>query len=304
MRVFVTGGTGLVGGRLVSKLLERGDKPVVLTRRPDAAKTLLPGECAVVAGDPVEAGPWQDHVKDCDAVVHLAGEGVFNRRWSAAFKETLRSSRINSTANVAAALAARPQGKILVNASAIGYYGPHGDEEITERNPAGADFLAQLCIDWEKATQPAGDKGVRTAIVRVGVVLDRAGGALKKMLTPFKMFVGGPIGSGKQYVSWIHHEDMVGLILFALDTAAASGPLNATAPNPLTNKDFSKALGRALHRPSFMPTPSFMLRVMLGEVAGVITTGQRVIPKKALDLGYKFRFPEIDAALADLFRAV
>ena len=156
----------------------------------------------------------------------------------------------------------------MINASAIGYYGPTGDEELTESSPAGSDFLAQLCVDWERATAPAAAQGIRTVNVRVGVVLDPGGGALQKMITPFKMFVGGPIGSGKQYVSWIHHEDLVGLILLALDNPEASGPLNATAPGAVTNKEFSKALGRALHRPSFMPTPGFMLRVALGQVAG------------------------------------
>ncbi|HWY88121.1 MAG TPA: TIGR01777 family oxidoreductase, partial [Gemmataceae bacterium] len=225
---------------------------------------------------------------------------IFNRRWSAAFKELLYASRVRSTANIVAALAKTPTGKCLVNASAVGYYGPTGAEELTETSPAGTDFLARLCVDWEKATAPAAAQGIRTVVLRTGVVLDPHGGALQKMMTPFKMFVGGPIGSGKQFVSWIHHQDMVGLILCALDNDLAAGPLNAAAPGAVTNKVFSTALGRALHRPSLMPTPGFMLRVALGPVAGVITTGQRVVPKKALDLGYKFKFAEIDAALQDI----
>jgi uncharacterized protein (TIGR01777 family) len=304
MRVFVTGGTGLVGNLLVKKLRERGDHVVLLTRRPDAVK-LQNGDgvtITVMGGDPVQPGPWMDAVKDCDAVVHLAGEGIFNRRWSQAFKDLIYSSRTKGTDNIVAALGKTPNapGKVLVSASAIGYYGPRGDEELTEESPAGNDFLARVCTDWEKAAQPATVHGVRLFLLRTGVVLDKAGGALAKMLTPFKMYVGGPIGSGKQWMSWIHNEDEVGLILFAIDHPEITGPLNAVAPLPVTNKDFSKALGKVLGRPSFMPTPAFALRVMLGESAQIITTGQKVLPKKALAAGYVFKFPEVEAALRDL----
>jgi uncharacterized protein (TIGR01777 family) len=304
MRVFVTGGTGLIGTRLIKRLRERNDEVVLLSRRPVVAREMFAG-CTVVEGDPVQAGTWMDAIRDCDAVIHLAGENVFARRWSADFKTLLHDSRVKSTENVVQALAKNPTRaaggfKVLVNASAVGYYGPHGDEEVTEDSPPGDDVLAHICMDWEKAARQVEASGVRLAIIRIGVVLDPAGGALKKMLTPFKMFAGGPIGSGRQYLSWIHHADLIGLLLLALDNAEARGPLNGTAPNPVTNRQFSKALGRALHRPSFMRTPRFMLRLMLGEVAGLITTGQRVLPKKPLALGYTFRFPEIDAALKDV----
>jgi uncharacterized protein (TIGR01777 family) len=213
-------------------------------------------------------------------------------------------SRIKSTTNAVQALS-RPTGKgggrVLVNASAIGYYGIHGDEELDEKSPPGDDFMARLCVDWEKAALAAQQQGVRVAVVRVGVVLDREGGALKQMLTPFKMFMGGPVGTGKQYVSWIHHADLVGIFLLALDNAAASGPLNGTAPSPVTNKEFSQALGKSLHRPSFLPTPRFGVRLLLGEVAMLVTTGQRVLPRRALELGYKFQFTDVEAALRDLF---
>ena len=184
------------------------------------------GGCTVVAGDPMTSGAWMDAVKDCGAVVNLVGEGIFKRRWSAAFKQLLRDSRIQSTQNIVAAIAKNPTVKTLVNASAIGYYGSTGAEELTEASSAGTDFLAQACVDWEKAAAAA--HSVRTVILRVGVVLDPGGGALQKMITPFKMFVGGPIGSGKQYISWVHHQDMVGLILFALDNTQLDGPVNAT----------------------------------------------------------------------------
>jgi uncharacterized protein (TIGR01777 family) len=305
MRIFIAGGTGLVGTRLVTQLLARKDEVVVLTRRPEVAKEKWGDTCTIVSGDPMQAGPWMDTIAACDAVVNLVGENIFARRWRAWFIDLLRDSRVKSTENIVAALTKNPhtksgQPKVLVNASAIGFYGPHGDEELDESNAHGDDLLARVCIDWEKAAQAVTAAGVRLVILRVGVVLDKAGGALAKMLTPFKMFVGGPIGAGRQYVSWIHHEDMAGLILLGLDNGQASGPLNGTAPRPETNRAFSKALGRALHRPSFMRTPKFMLRLMLGKVASVITSGQRVLPRKALELGYTFKFADIDSALRDV----
>jgi uncharacterized protein (TIGR01777 family) len=305
MRVFVTGATGLVGARLVQRLRERNDEVVILTRRGAVARERFGDSCTIVEGDPMQAGPWMDRLADCDAVVHLAGENIFARRWRAAFKALLHDSRVQSTKNIVTALLKNPTGpsgvpRVLVNASAIGYYGCHADEELTENSPAGDDTLARICIDWENAARESEAGGVRLASVRVGVVLDREGGALRKMLTPFKWFVGGPVGSGRQYVSWIHHADMTGLLLFALDQNAARGPINATAPGPVTNRQFSRALGRAIHRPSFMRTPGIMLRLMLGEVANVITKGQRVLPAKALALGYRFQFQDIDPALRDL----
>lgn len=307
MRVFLTGGTGLVGSLLTKKLRERGDHVVVLSRRPEAAQYFAGANCTVVIGDPATPGPWMDALADCDAVVHLAGEGVFNRRWSQAFKDRIYSSRIKSTDNVVAALGKSPaanasgsSGRVLINASAMGIYGPHGDEELTEDSLPGNDFLSKVCVDWEKAAQAATVHGVRVVFLRTGIVLDKSGGALKKMLTPFKMFAGGPVGSGKQWMSWIHNEDEVSLILFALDHAEIAGPLNATAPKPVTNKDFATALGKVLGRPSFMPTPGFMLRVMLGQAAEIITTGQKVLPKKALAAGYAFKFTDVEAALRDL----
>jgi uncharacterized protein (TIGR01777 family) len=299
MRIFLTGGTGLVGTLLVKRLRERGDHVIVLSRRPEAAQQLTGDNVSVVVGDPAKSGPWMDAVADCQAVVHLAGEGLFNRRWNQAFKDLIVSSRIDSTKNIATAMA-RTKNAVLVSGSAIGIYGPRGDEELTEASPHGSDFLAKLCLDWENAATAAARHGVRVVLLRTGIVLDLAGGALKQMLPPFKMFVGGPIGSGKQYMSWIHNEDEVGLILFAIDQASVTGPLNATAPNPVTNKQFAQALGKVLGRPSFMPTPAFALRVMLGESAQIVTNGQRVMPAKALAAGYQFKFTEIETALRDL----
>lgn len=303
MRVFITGGTGLVGTRLEKRLLERGDEVFILTRRPNAVAKEK--NVTAVVGDPMTAGSWADAIQNVDAVVNLVGEGIFNKRWSPEFKETLIKSRVDSTRNVAAALARNPKKadgspKVLVSASAIGYYGPHGGEMLTENSPPGTDMMAKLCVDWEAATAEAKNAGVRVALLRVGVVLDKNGGALAKMLPPFKMFVGGPVGDGKQYMSWIHHDDLVGEILYALDHSHVAGPLNGTAPNPVTNREFSTALGNVLGRPSFMPTPAFMLKLALGEVADVVTKGQRVIPKAPMDAGYTFRFTDVESALKDV----
>jgi uncharacterized protein (TIGR01777 family) len=305
MRIFLTGGTGLVGRRIVRRLHERGDQPVILTRRAAHCRELFGNHAEAIEGDPMQPGGWMDVLGDCDAVIHLAGENVFARRWNADFKKLLYDSRILSTQHVVEALRRRParadgQPKTLVNASAIGYYGPCGDEELTEDSAAGSDFLAGLCIDWEQATRAAESVGVRVAMVRVGVVLDKEGGALAKMLTPFKLGAGGPIGSGRQWLSWIHHADLIGLFLHALDHTEARGPLNGTAPNPVTNREFSKTLGRVLHRPSFVWTPSLALRVVLGEAATLIATGQRVLPKHPLEQGFSFQYPTLDAALAQI----
>jgi uncharacterized protein len=305
MRVFVTGGTGLVGTRLIRWLRQRQEEVIVLTRRPEVARQKLESACVLVEGDPMQRGEWQRAVEPCDAVVHLAGENIFGRRWDAAFKELLRESRVKSTQHVVEALARTPKNasgtpKTLVSASAIGYYGPHGDEELTEDSPPGNDVLARVCNDWEKAAQCVQAADVRLAILRIGIVFAKEGGALAQMLTPFKLFAGGPVGSGKQYMSWIHIDDLAGLFLLALDHPQAAGPINATAPNPVANREFARALGRVLHRPSFLRTPRFMLRAMVGEAADVITTGQRVLPRRARELGYTFKFPEIDGALRDL----
>ena len=305
MRVFVTGGTGLVGRRLIKRLFDRGDQAVILTRRAGHARTLFGNSAQIAEGDPMRSGAWMDAVGDCDSVIHLVGENVFGRRWNADFKKLLHDSRILSTQFVVEALRRKPQRadgrqKVLVNASAIGFYGPHGDEELAEDSPPGTDFLANLCVEWEKAARAAESAGVRVAMIRVGVVLDKEGGALAKLLTPFKLGAGGPVGSGQQWMSWIHHADLTGLFLLALDRGDATGPINGTAPNPLTNREFGKILGRVLHRPSFMWTPGLALRILVGEAASVIVTGQRVLPKRALELGYSFQYPTLEAALTQI----
>jgi uncharacterized protein (TIGR01777 family) len=301
MRVFVAGGTGQIGSRLVPELIQRGDQVVALSRSTARAREKLGPAVEVVEGDPIQPGPWMDRLSGCQGVVNLVGEGVFNRRWTKDFKALLRDSRIKSTANIVEAIrkaASRPE--VLVNGSAIGYYGFHGDELLTEESPPGDDFLARLCVEWEQAARVVQDHGVRLVLLRTGVVLDPRGGALPQMLRPFKMFVGGKVGSGQQWVSWIHHADEVGLIVLALANPNARGPLNATAPEPVMFTQMAKALGKALRRPSFLPTPGFMLRAALGEVANLVTQGQRVLPRRGQELGYTFRFRDIAAALNDV----
>lgn len=305
MRVFVTGGTGLVGSRLVPRLRERGDTPVVLSRKAGPAREKLGAGIDVVEGDPMVAGPWMSKIDECDGVIHLAGENVFGGRWTPAFKQLLMDSRTKSTRNIAEALKRKPlrgdgKPKVFVCASAIGYYGPHGDEEVTEESPAADDFLAKVCVEWEREARAVESAGVRAAQIRVGIVLDKKGGALAKLLTPFRLGAGGPVASGKQYMSWIHQDDLVSLFLFALDTPGATGALNGTAPNPVTNKVFGNALGKALSRPSFMPTPGFALKLLLGEAADLVIQGQRVLPKKSLALGFTFAYPTIDVALKQI----
>lgn len=305
MRIFITGGTGLVGQRLVRQLQKRGDRAVILTRRYGHARQVFGPDVQLVEDDPMKSGDWIDAIGDCDALVHLAGENVFGRRWNDDYKKQLYDSRILSTQNVVEALRRKPvradgQPKVLVNASAIGFYGPHGSEELTEDSAPGSDFLAKLCIDWEQAARAAESAGVRVARVRVGIVLDKEGGALAKLLTPFKLGVGGPVANGRQWMSWIHHADLVGLFLLALDNADARGALNGVSPQPVTNREFGKTLGRVLHRPSFVRTPGLALRVLLGEAAGLIVTGQRILPKTALLLGYSFQYATLEAALTQI----
>jgi uncharacterized protein (TIGR01777 family) len=290
VRVTVTGATGLIGRRLVAGLTARGDEVTVLSRRDlDDPHS--------VRWDP-ESGPAPAGAQSGrDAVVHLAGEPVA-QRWSEDAKRRIRSSREAGTRNLVEGLrAADPRPRVLVSSSAVGYYGARGDEEVTEADPAGEDFLAQVTAVWESEAARAEELGLRVVRVRTGIVLDRDGGALAKMLTPFKLGAGGPVAGGKQWMPWIHADDVAGIYLAALDGDAWSGPVNATAPEPVRNRDFSKVLGRALHRPAVAPIPAVALRLLYGDMAEIVTTGQRAVPARALELGYEFRHTDLDAAL-------
>ncbi len=298
MRVFVTGATGLIGRALCRTLLEQGHAVTALTRQ--AVPRGLPTGVRLVQGDPAVPGPWQEVLAGCDACVNLAGEPVAGGRWTEARKRAIRDSRVLSTRNVAAVAAERGP-RVLLNGSAVGFYGARGDEPLHESAPPGSDFLARTCLEWEGAAAPAARRA-RVVLCRTGIVLAREGGALPRMVLPFKLFAGGPIGGGAFWQSWIHLADEVGLLAWALGEERLSGPLNATAPAPVRNRDLARALGKALRRPSLLPAPALAVRILLGEMADVVVTGQRVLPGKALELGYRFRFPEAEAALGDLFR--
>jgi uncharacterized protein (TIGR01777 family) len=297
MRVTVTGATGLIGTRLIAALRERGDELTVLTRDEERTRARLGTDFEAIRWDSLAGPAPAGALAGRDGVIHLAGEPVA-QRWSPAAKERIRASRETGTANLVAGLqAADPRPPVLVSASAVGYYGPHGTEELDETTPAGDDFLAQVCVAWERDARAAGGLGMRVATIRTGVVLDAQGGALAKMLPPFRAGIGGPVAGGEQYMPWIHVDDLVGLYIAALDHADWSGPINGSAPSPATNRELSKALGRALRRPAFMPVPAMALRLLYGEMAEIVTSGQRAVPRRALALGYRYRHPELDEAL-------
>ena len=297
MNITVTGATGLIGGRLIAELRARGDQVTLLSRSAAKAREAVGAGWNVVEWDP-NAGPAPREALDgCDGVVHLAGEPVA-QRWNDRSKERILSSREVGTRNLVAGIArADPKPKVLVSSSAVGYYGPHGDEELTEDTPPGRDFLAGVCTVWEREADRAADRGLRVVKVRTGVVLDQNGGALKTMLPPFKLGVGGPVAGGRQYTPWIHVDDVVGIYLRAIDDADWTGAVNATAPTPVTNKAFSRALGKVLGRPAFAPVPALAIQALYGEMAEIVTKGQRVIPRRTQALGYSFRHPELGEAL-------
>ena len=295
MRIVLAGGSGFLGRALGERLQHDGHDVTVLTRRPD------PADPARRAWTPDgTAGPWAADLNGADAIINLAGEGIGDRRWNAARKKALVDSRVLATRSLVAALRqVAPPPAVLINASGIGYYGDRGDEVVTEATPHGDDFLSHLCLEWEREAEQASATS-RVVIVRSALVLHPEGGALAQMLTPFRFGVGGPIGSGRQYMPWIHLDDWVSLVVWLLATPEARGAFNAVAPTPVTNRAFSHALGRALHRPAFMPVPGFALRVLFGELADSLLTGQRAIPARAIEHGFKFQFPELEPALNQL----
>ncbi len=305
MKIVVAGGSGFLGRALTMRLTAGGHDVVVLSRQSSSSQGRV--RCVTWRPDgstpPVDAARatgWAAEIDGADAIVNLAGEGIADKRWTKARKQALLESRTLSTRSLVAAVrAAGRRPSVFIQASGIGYYGTAGDEVLDEASPPGSDFLAQLCLTWEAEARAVEALGARLVIVRNGVVLARSGGALKKMLPPFLFFVGGPIASGRQYLSWIELDDWTAMVIWAMTTAGASGVFNGTAPAPVTNAVFSKALGRAVHRPSWLPVPGVALRVMVGELADAgLINGQRVVPKRAVDLGFTFSFPGIDTALA------
>jgi len=300
MRVIITGGTGLIGRSLTSSLLDGGHDVIVLSRNPDRASDLLAGARAERWDGRTLQG-WGEVVDGSDAIVNLAGENIGGGLWTTERKRRLRESRLDAGRAVVQAIqAVSNKPRILVQASGIGYYGFRGDEKVTEEDAAGDDFLALLSVAWEASTEQVEASGVRRAVIRSGGVLTTKGGALPKMLIPFKLFAGGPLGSGRQWFPWIHISDEVRAIRFLIDNETASGPFNLVAPNPLTNADFGRVIARVMGRPFYMPAPSFALRIGLGQLSSILLEGQRAVPKRLTELGVTFQFPRAEPALEDL----
>ena len=309
MKILMTGGTGLIGKTLIDALLTDGHEISVLTRNVDKARDALPSGVIPFKWDTATTQGWDHLIPAMDAVINLAGESlagegvveIITKHWNAEYKKRIRESRENvGSALVAAIEKAEKKPKVFIQASAVGYYGPRADEKISETSDGADDFLAETCRLWEDSTQKLDEMGVRRAIIRTGLVLSEEGGILPMVLLPFRLFAGGPLGSGKQYVSWIHMDDQVNAIRFLLNNEDASGVYNLTAPNPVTQREQAKVIGRVLRRPSFIPVPGFALKLVLGEKSTLVLDGQRVIPQKLEADGFAFKFTDFETALADL----
>lgn len=304
MHVVISGGTGLIGHALTADLLRDGHKVTVLTR--NIHRAVVPEGAGTQQWDGRTPKGWKHLIEQTDAFVNLAGEnlagqGLLPRRWTAEQKRRIRDSRIQSGEAVTnAIMLASKLPKVIIQASGVGFYGARGDEVVTENHPPGQDFLAQLAVEWETSTSKVEERGVRRVIIRTSAVLSSIGGALPRLILPHKFFIGGPLGSGRQYLPWIHIADEVGAIRFLIDNDNASGPFNLAAPQPLTNAEFGKTVGRVLKRPSLFPVPGFIMRLVLGEVSTLVLDGQRVLPQRLQESGFSFRFPEAEAALHDL----
>ena len=301
MRIVLAGGTGFLGRALAASLAADSHEIIILTRRHGSPKTN--GARFVQWTPDGSTNGFARAVEGADVVVNLAGESIAGRRWTPAHTKRILESRINATRSLAAAVAkAEHAPPVFISGSAVGVYGPHGDEVVTEQTPPGTDFLSGVAVQWEVEAMKAASARTRVTCIRTGIVLGKDGGALPEMLLPFKLFAGGPIGTGKQYWPWIHREDWVGLVRWSITRSNMGGAINATAPNPVTNAEFAHALGRALHRPSFMPAPAFAMRMILGEMAdALLLTGQRAVPARAQQQGYQFKYPRVDEALQAIF---
>jgi hypothetical protein len=299
MKVAITGATGLVGKRLVERLQAENHEVSILTRRVETAKKILP-QVEAIAYNPTESGDWQSAILSCDAVVNLAGEPLAEGRWSAKKKQDILDSRKLGTQKIVEAIAqANPRPQVLINPSAIGYYGTSETDTFSETSPPGSDFLAQVCQSWEAEAEKVKSAGTRLVILRFGIVLGQ-GGALGKMLAPFQMFAGGPLGSGRQWVSWIHIDDLVNLIIYCLHHPEISGIFNATSPNPVRMAEFCQVLGETINRPSWLPVPNVALEILLGEGAMVVLEGQKVLPNATLSTGFNYNYSQLKSAMENV----
>jgi uncharacterized protein (TIGR01777 family) len=300
MRVIISGGTGLIGRALAKQLAEEGHEVVVLTRNPDKASGFS-SAVRMVKWDARTAQGWAEWVEGADAIVNLAGAGLADRLWTKSRKQMLVDSRVWAGQAIAEAVAAAKQKpRVLIQASAVGYYGPRKDEPISENEPQGEDFLADLCRKWEDSSASVEQQGVRRVIIRTGLVLSSSGGVLPRLMLPIRLFVGGRVGSGRQYYPWIHLDDQVRAIRFLIDQSSAQGPFNLVAPNPLTNAEFIQSIGRVVRRPTWLPLPEFALRLLAGDLATVLVDGQRAIPTGLVDAGFDFKYPNLEEAIVDL----
>ncbi|MEZ2301353.1 MAG: TIGR01777 family oxidoreductase [Microcoleus anatoxicus] len=306
MKVAIAGATGFVGSRLVERLHSEGHSVLVLARDSERARRIFPASAypnlEIVGYSPAESGDWQHSIGGCDGVVNLAGVPIAEERWTAARQQAILDSRKLTTAKLVEAIAnANPKPSVLVSASAIGYYGTSETAEFEENSPGGDDFLAAVCKEWESAAEKVKNTGTRLVILRLGIVLGM-GGALAKMLPAFRLFAGGPIGTGKQWFSWIHRDDVVNLILYALQNPQVEGVLNATAPHPVRMNELCETLGEVLQRPSWLPVPSFALELLLGDGAKVVLEGQQVLPKRTLLSGFQYEYPQLRSAIEEIVK--
>jgi uncharacterized protein (TIGR01777 family) len=302
MRVLLAGGSGLIGRALAQELVKRGHETIVLSRHLREAETGgLPDGVRIAGWDGKTAEGWGELADGAEAVVNLAGAGVADGRWTPQRKRTILESRVNAGRAVAEAVQrASHRPRVVVQASGVNYYGVQGDDELPESSPAGSDFLARLCVEWEQSSAPVSKLGVRQVVIRSGLVLSTQGGSFPRLLLPFRLFVGGRLGNGRQWLPWIHIADEVAAVCFLIESEDATGAFNLTAPAAVTNHAFAAALGRAMGRPSLVPVPAFLLRLLFGEMAMVLLEGQRVVPRRLLDMGFRFRFPKLEGALRDL----
>lgn len=304
MKIVIAGGSGFLGKALVARLLEAGHTVSILSRNPSTAQQSLPNQVNVEQWDAKSIGEWRRLIDGADAVVNLTGESIGGKRWTKRQKELIMSSRIDSTRAIVEAIRhAKHRPRVLVNQSAVGYYGNVPFIPVEEDHPPGNDFLSHVAVLWESEAHKATELGVRVVTPRTGVVLSTQGGALPRMLLPFKLYIGGPLGSGAQWFPWIHLDDEIGAMMFAIENEKLEGAVNFAAPGSVTMKEFCAALGKAMHRPSWAPVPGFVLKVILGEMAGpLLLSGQRVVPRKLVDAGYRFRFPTVHEALQDVLK--